>query len=95
MAEELGPDQKHTASRRVRDPSGNVVSEVGGELAAAGEAARPEWLAGIMLAASVQFEATEEGAYMLEQLVDNASTELPIHIVHGLPPGMVLPDDAG
>ena len=92
MAEELDPDQPHTATNRVRDPRGEVVSEVGGELKVGGESAQPEWLSGIMLVSVVQFEASEEGAYTIEHVIDEASASLPIHIVHGPPPGVEFPE---
>jgi hypothetical protein len=92
MAEELDPDQTHTATNRVRDPRGEVVSEMGGELKVGGESAQPEWLTGIMLASVVQFEATEEGAYTIEHAIDETSASLPIHIVHGPPPGVEFPE---
>src|SRR6266542_868468 len=47
--------------------------------------ARPEWLAGIVLGTVVQFEATEEGTYSLEHIVDDNSKRLPIHVVIGVP----------
>jgi hypothetical protein len=40
-----------------------------------------------MLATVVQFEATVEGTYVIEHEVDTASASVPIHIVHGAPPG--------
>jgi hypothetical protein len=92
MAEELGPDEKHTATSRVRDPSGDVLTEVGGEFAMEVEAASTDWLAGFIVPVVVQFEAAEEGSYMIEQDVDEASASLPIHVVHGLPPGMAEPE---
>jgi hypothetical protein len=95
MAEELGPDQKHTATSRVRDPQGEPVSEVSGEFAIEVEAARPEWLAGFIVPGVVQFEATEEGTYMIEQEIDDASDSLPIHIVRGRPPGGEESDEPG
>jgi hypothetical protein len=72
-------------------PKDELLSEVEGEFAAAAEAARPEWLVGVILAGIVQFEAAEEGAYMIEQFVDDTSMEFPIHIVHGSPSGIELP----
>lgn len=92
MAEELGPDVEHTSTNRVRDPHGEVVSEVTAEFAmGGGEAARPDWLTGIMVATAVVLEATEEGTYTVEHEVDGSSIPLPIHIVHGLPPGVEPP----
>jgi hypothetical protein len=86
MAEELSPDEQHTAANRIFDPRGERMSEVSGEFSVGGESARPEWLTGIMVATVVQFEVTEEGTYTVEHVVDEASTSLPIHIVHGPPP---------
>jgi hypothetical protein len=40
-----------------------------------------------MVTTVVIFEAAEEGTYTLEHVVDDASTSLPIHIIHGPPPG--------
>jgi hypothetical protein len=87
MAEELDPDQPHQLTNRVRDPHGEVIGEATGDLRIGAESARPEWLAGIMANAVVQFLAAEEGTYTIELVVDEASKELPIHVVHGLPPG--------
>jgi hypothetical protein len=84
-ADELEQDESHRATNRIRDPRGDGVSEVSGDLTVEGASARPEWLAGIMLGTVVQFEATEEGTYTLEQAVDESSEQLPIHIVLGEP----------
>lgn len=92
MAEELG-DVEHTATNRVRDPRGEEVSEVGGTFKVGGESARPEWLTGIIVTTVIQFEVTEEGTYTIEHEVDEATSSLPIHIVHGLPPGVQPPDE--
>jgi hypothetical protein len=93
MADELGEAVQHTAVNRVRDPRGEVVSEVGGEFAmGGGDAARPDWLTGIMVNSLVQLEVTEEGTYTIEHEVDGSVESLPIHIVHGPPPGTEWPD---
>lgn len=88
MQEELDEAVPHSGMNRVRDPRGNVLSDIGGEFAVGGESARPEWLTGIMLGTVVQFEATEEGTYTIEHVVDESSASLPIHVVHGAPPGV-------
>jgi hypothetical protein len=93
MAEELESDEPHHAINRVRDPHGQVMSEISGDFAFTGRTIRPEWLTGLMLATAVQFEATEDGAYTIEHVVDGATASVPIHIVHGLPPGMVPPTE--
>jgi hypothetical protein len=58
MADELRPNLKHSVTNRVRDPEGNVLSEMRAEIGIEAESARPDWLAG-----------------------------MPIHVVHGAPPG--------
>jgi uncharacterized protein DUF6941 len=93
MVEELGPEQQHTAVNRVRDPRGEIMSEVGGEFAIGAEAARPEWLAGFIMGTVVQFEAIEEGTYTIEHVVDDASASLPIHVVLGYPRGAAPPEN--
>ena len=84
-AEELEENAPHPVANRIRDARGDVVSEVAGEVSFQGSSARPEWLAGIVLGTVVQFEATEEGTYTLEHVVDDSSEQLPIHIVVGVP----------
>jgi hypothetical protein len=91
MHDELVKDKKHAVVTRVRDPSGEVVSETGGEVEIVAEAAREEWLTGVILPAMIQFEAGQEGTYMIEFDVDDASAALPIHVAHGLPPGVDPP----
>lgn len=87
MADELGDDQQHHVTTRVRDPSGNQISEVEGDISISGEAARPDYLVGVTLASAIVFEVTEEGTYAIEFEVDHgASTAtLPIHAVLGSP----------
>jgi hypothetical protein len=84
-SEELEEARGHSAINRVRDPRGDLLSEVTGEISVAGESARPEWLTGIMVGGAVQFEAAEEGTYTIEVVIDDSSASLPIHIVLGSP----------
>jgi hypothetical protein len=91
MAEELGEDQQHEATNRIKDPRGEVISEVGGQFTVGGETQRPEWLTGIMLSTVVQLEVAEEGTFTIEHVVDGNSVFLPIHVVHGPPPGVESP----
>jgi hypothetical protein len=84
-ADELEQEEPHQATNRVRDPRGEVVSEMSGELTVQAESARPEWLIGVSLGSVVQFEATEEGTYTLEHAIDDSSAQLPIHVVLGTP----------
>lgn len=92
MADELDESIKHAVTNRVRDPAGNVLTEAKGELAVGVEAAREDWLTGITLPAVATFEVAAEGTYMIEVEVDDASHSIPIHVVHGLPPGAVTPE---
>lgn len=85
MAEELDPSVSHALTNRILDPSGEVIAEVGGELALGGESARPEWLVGIMLPMVVGFEAPDEGTYTVEVSVDGDSRSLPLHVILGTP----------
>lgn len=85
-ADELGPDHPHIARNIIRDPRGNAISDLSAEFRAEAEAARPDWLAGILVHTVIQFEATEEGTYTFEHVVDQSSASVPLHIVHGLPP---------
>lgn len=89
MADELSHDVAHQVKNVVRDPQGDVLSEISGEFrVSSGEEARHDWLTGIMVSTVVQFEAAAEGSYTIEHLVDDASSSLPIHVIHGLPPGI-------
>lgn len=82
MEEELDPDVQHRSVNRVRDPAGTVLSEVAGDFTVEGSHGQPEWLAGLMVATVVVFEAAAAGTYTLEHGVDDSTASLPIHIVH-------------
>ena len=84
-AEELEAGETHRVRNVVRDPDGNQIGEMGGDLAIEGEAARPDFLVGITLPMVVQFEATQEGTFSIDVAIDDASRALPIHVVHGAP----------
>lgn len=86
MAEEL-TGEEHPVTNRVRDPEGNVISEVSGGFGATAESARPEWLSGMILPVVVQFEAAVGGTYTMEFTIDASSASVPIHVVEGPPPG--------
>jgi hypothetical protein len=85
--EELEAGDEHTITNLIRDPSGGQIGEMTGQLKIQAEAQRPEWLVGLTLPMIVQFDALEEGTYTIEVGIDGASHALPIHVVHGLPPG--------
>lgn len=85
LAEEFTEDQQHATVTRIKDPSGNVVSEMKGEFSVGAESAKPDYLVGVTLPALVQIEVSEEGTYALELEFDDAWTSLPVHVVHGQP----------
>jgi hypothetical protein len=87
MHDELDRGSKHVVTNRIRNPKGTEIGTGTMELAVDGRSARPEWLIGIPLTFGVQFEVTEEGSYTVEFAVDDAERALPIHVVHGSPPG--------
>jgi hypothetical protein len=84
-AEELESATEHVSATRIRNPSGDLLDEARGEIVIAGEVTRPDWLVGLTIPAVVQFDATEEGAYMIELDVDDASKSIPIHVALGEP----------
>ena len=83
--EELAAAEPHTAVNRIRNPEGDVLEEVRGEIVMSGTAARPDWLVGKTIPALAVFEADDEGTYTIEIEVDDASSSLPIHVVLGTP----------
>jgi len=87
QADELGEDHKHRTRNIITDPSGDVVSDLGGEFAVGMANAREDWLNGIMLVTAIRFEATHEGTYQFEQIVDDSNKTLALHVVHGTPSG--------
>lgn len=93
MADELGPDQPHQMSERIRDPSGNVIHEIAGELGAVaqGDPLHPEWLQGLSLAVGAQFEVPVEGTYTVTHRFDTSEHSLPLHVHHTSPPGVEPP----
>jgi hypothetical protein len=96
MAEELDGSDAHTATNRVRDLHGELVSELSFPFGfGGGESAKTEWLTGIMVSSLVQFEATEEGTYTIEHEVDGSAKAFPLHIILGSPPGAEAPEGGG
>jgi hypothetical protein len=92
LAEEFEEGVAHKAVNRVRDPAGELLSEVEGELTVSSEAPNRDWLNGVIFPTVVEFEAIEEGTYMIEHAIDETSAAVPIHVVHGPPPGVEPPD---
>lgn len=89
LPEELQPDVRHAVRNIIRGPDGSTVSEIGGEmgLGVAQSVERPDWLQGVMMHTIIGFEATVEGTYTFEHVVDQSSQSVPLHLVHGAPPG--------
>jgi hypothetical protein len=88
MADEVGdPDVKHTVANKIRSPQGEIIGEGTLEIGVGGESARPEFLIGLSLPIVITFEAAQEGTYAVELAIDQSEKSLPIHVVHGLPPG--------
>ena len=83
--EEIESAEPHVVSNRIRRPDGGLLAETTGEITVGGEVTRPGWLAGSMIPVVLQFEAQDEGAYMIELDVDDASKSLPIHVAVGEP----------
>ena len=88
MPDELTEEVPHTTVSRIKNPAGDVLAEAQGEIRIGAAAARPDWLVGVTIPTMVVFEAAEEGTYTIELDFDDATAALPIHVVHGLPPGM-------
>jgi hypothetical protein len=84
-AEELTEGITHQMRNVVTDPSGVVVSDVGGEFEVGTENPRREFLNGIVLPSAITFEAEVAGSYQLEHIVDNDSKSIPLHVVVGQP----------
>ncbi len=85
MAEELGADRQHSPMSRVREPRGDVTSEIRGEFSVQAASVRPDWLTGIILPTVVQFDPQEEGTHTIEYEIDGSVAALAIHIARGLP----------
>jgi hypothetical protein len=81
LADEWTADVKHSARNVIYGPNAQVVSEVADEFALVAEGSREDWLTGVILPTVVTWEATEEGAYTLEHHVDDASAQVPLHVV--------------
>jgi hypothetical protein len=96
-ADELGPDHDHTVRNIVRDPAGNTLSDLAETFNAGSveqaDRARADWLNGMAFVTIIQFQATDEGTYTFELIVDSSSKSVPFHVVHGLPPGVAQPEE--
>ena len=83
--EEITSAEPHVAGNRIRKPNGDILTETRGEVMLEAEVTRPGWLVGATIPVILQFDATDEGAYMIELDVDDASKSLPIHVALGEP----------
>jgi hypothetical protein len=92
-ADELGPGIQHTMRTIVRDPDGEVATDVMTSFNAGTPAevkhARGEWLNGMAIVTIVAFTAVREGSFALDCSVDGSNVTTPLHVVEGLPPGAV------
>ena len=72
----------------VRGPGGELVAEAGGEFAIQGEGSpdQRDWLQGFMVSVGIGFEATDEGIYTIEHMVDASSASVPMHVRQGPAP---------
>lgn len=84
-AEELGADHDHTVRNIMRAPDGSTLSDLEETFQANAAHARTEWLNGLVVVTIVVFEATEEGTYTFEHIVDASTKSVPLHVVRGLP----------
>jgi hypothetical protein len=86
LPDEFTLDQKHPTTTRIKDPSGNTLSEMSGEFSVNADSARPDYLAGVTIPVAIQLEVTEEGTYAIECEFGDAWKSLPIHVAQGVPP---------
>lgn len=87
-------DVEHSLKSRIQNPDGGHVSGLEGtfQVGASPEHLREDWLNQMTMAMVVAFEAPAEGTYSLWFSVDDAEKQVPLHVIHGLPPGMAPPD---
>ena len=83
--DEMSSEEPHVVANRIRNPDGEVLVETRGEMMIGGDVTRPEWLIGATIPVVLQFEAVDQGAYMIELDVDDATKSLPIHVAVGTP----------
>ena len=88
LPEEFTSEQRHPMATRIKAPNGDTLSEAKGEFAVEAEGARPGYLAGVTIPTAVRFDVRDEGTYAIECEFGDAWKSLPIHVVHGLPPGL-------
>jgi hypothetical protein len=93
LADELGPENPHTMVQRIRDPNDAVVHEMQAEFEAEsqGEVRNPDWLQGLAMPVGAQFAVPVEGTYTVTHQVNGSEHALPLHVVHGFPPGFQPP----
>lgn len=93
LHDELDGDARFSMMSRVRAPGDDIVFDLSGEFGfeVHSDPAQPDFLAGIVLPAVVQFAAETEGTYTVTHRFGDSEHSLPLHVVHGFPPGMEPP----
>jgi hypothetical protein len=81
LPEEFDPAVQRAFANRVRDPHGEVIGEVRGEIGIGAESARADWLAGASLPMAIGFEVSEVGTYTIEFEYAGAEAQIPMHVV--------------
>lgn len=90
LAEELQPDIQHEVRSIVTGPGGEVLSDLEGTVAfGVGEhVLHSDYLQGVILSATLKFEAAQEGTYQFEHIIAGSSASIPLHVVERSgPPG--------
>jgi hypothetical protein len=85
LPDEFTEERSHSTATRIKDPSGQTVSEAVGEFTVSAEGARPDFLTGVTIPAAVRFEVNQEGAYAVEYEFGGSEQTIPIHVVVGSP----------
>jgi hypothetical protein len=95
LPEELTEDVVHDIRQIVTGPDGTVVGDASGEAKFGLVSGNPraDWLQGLMMPLIVGFEASQEGTYTFELIIDSSSRSVPLHVVHGAPPQPLSPSD--
>jgi hypothetical protein len=95
LAVRLAPSAGGPASERPhlvrnairRDPNGEIISDLSGELTARAESSESEPPADRVLGALVSFEVPRAGTYTIEFFMDEASEAVLVHVFQGETPG--------
>jgi len=85
LPEEFTPEVEYRTATRIKDPSGEIMSEVSGGARIGADSARPDYLVGVTMPIAVGFEVAEEGTYAIEFEFGEAWSSIPIRVVQGVP----------